>query len=589
MIGKGSFAHIENIRRETSADKNGLKSHTSAVTMRIYSATRTITIPQDQNLTELLHSRANPSLPESHLIAKDNLTNRSLTIGKLRHRAGRIARGLRDRFQPAAGARWAVIVPNSVEYIEICHAILWVGGVFCPINHQLRAQEIANALVTTRPSYVVTYGPTLDKVLQAIPAASEELLGQCIIYPKPELLTMIERVCGYEHIPGDFFPPDPLEIPHDDDTQDKVASIHLSSGTTGKPKGVELTHYNYVANCYQLVAHDAAQFSMSSRTVAYTPFAHIGMTTLPLFLGPWAGMFHHAMPSYNAETFGALVASNQANTFQGVPSVVLSWANTDITSRYDFSSAQIINAGGLPMHQTSLNRLYSKAPWRTINVYGMTEAAGYVAYQRLNEDLPRNTVGHFLPNIDAVLRAGDQDAPEGGPGELWIRGPNITRRYASGQQADDTAVSASGWYNTGDVCTIDPNGRVSIVGRMKELIKYKGFQVSPSELEAYLDAHKDVVEAGVAALWDESQLTEIPTAWVVLNDTVVDRQRSLRDIQASVDSKVSGYKKLRGGVWEVQQLPRNATGKLLRKAMSKMCDGLCSLVDPMQNNLSSRL
>lgn len=557
--------------------------------MRIYHATQTIAIPQDQNLTELLHSRANPSIPESHLIAKDNLTNRSLTIGELRHHAGRIARGFKDRLEPPAGARWAVILPNSVEYLETCHAILWVGGVFCPINHQLRVEEITNALVTTRPSYIVAWGSVCHKVLQAIPRASQELLIQGIVYPVPELITSIERVDGYEHIPDDFFQPTSLEVPHDHDTRNKIASIHLSSGTTGKPKGVELTHYNYVAQCYQLVAHDAAQFSMSSRTVAYTPFAHIGMTTLPLFLGPWTGMFHHAMPSYNLETFGALVASNQANTFQGVPSVVLSWANTDITSRHDFSNAQIINAGGLPMNRTSLNNLYKKAPWKVISVYGMTEAAGYVAYQRLNEDLPDNMVGHFLPNIDAVLRAGDKDAPEGGPGELWIRGPNITRRYAFDPRADEVAFPARGWYNTGDVCTINPQGRVSIVGRVKELIKYKGFQVSPSELEAYLNAHKDVVEAGVASLWDEEQLTELPTAWVVLIDSVSDRLQALKDIHASVDSKVSGYKKLRGGVWEVQRLPKNPTGKILRKAMTQMCDGLCSLALPVQSSLSSRL
>lgn len=557
--------------------------------MRIYKG-ETISIPRDQNLTELLHASAYPTLPESHLIAKDSLTNRSITIGELRERAGRIAKGLHDEFRPADQARWAVIVPNSVEYLEIFQAILWTGGVGCPINYALKAAEIGHALAVSKPHFVIVYGPTVATVLEAVDLTTKELANEGINWQRPAIVTVIGRAAGFKHIPDDFYGAERLPVPHYNDTSKRLASIHLSSGTTGKPKGVELTHLNFVANCHQLVAHDPKQFGPASRTVAFTPWAHIAMTTPPLFLGPYSGMFHHAMPQYSLEQLGVLVGSNHATNFQGVPSVVLTLANSDITSRYDFSYAQTIMVGGAPLKHDLMERLLSKAPWKLRQVYGMTEAAGYVAYQKLDEELPEGVVGKLLPNIEArLMKEGTtQDVALGEAGELWLRGPNITHGYAFDKDATSKAFPLPGWYNTGDVCKIDNQGRVSVVGRTKELIKYKGFQVAPAELESYINSHPHVVEGGVGATWDENQLTELPTAWVVLKDHIKgdeETKETLIDIHQNIDKQVSGYKKLRGGVWHVTALPKNATGKILRKVMIGMRDGLSSLEHKIMSKL----
>jgi acyl-CoA synthetase (AMP-forming)/AMP-acid ligase II len=549
--------------------------------MQIYKAA-TIPIPRDQNLTELLHSSAYDNLPESHLIAKDSLTNRSITIGELRDRAGKIAKGLKDALNPDDQARWAIVLPNSVEFLEVFHSILWTGGVVSPINYALKASEIGHALAVSRPHFIVAYGPTIPAVRKAVEIAHHDLASEGISWSEPPILSIISKAQGHKHIPDDFFAPTRLAIPHYNDTSERQASIHLSSGTTGKPKGVQLSHHNFVANCYQLFAHDKSQFHPASRTVAFTPWAHIAMTTMPLFLGPWTGMFHHAMPTYNLEKFAELAGSNQANSFQGVPSVVLTLANSDVTSRHDFTQAKIINVGGAPLKKELMDRLLSKAPWRCIQVYGMTEAAGYVAYQKYWETVPEGTVGKMLPNIEACLKkeGSVEDAPEGGPGELWLRGPNFTSGYAFNEEANEKGFPMKGWYNTGDVCMIDKEGRISVVGRTKELIKYKGFQVSPAELEGYINSHPHVVEGGVGAIWDESQLTELPAAWVILKDHVTGeagRRRALKEIHQIIDAQVSGYKKLRGGVWHVNQLPKNPTGKILRKEMVAMRSGLCSL------------
>ncbi|KAI1652802.1 hypothetical protein F4813DRAFT_394350 [Daldinia decipiens] len=178
-------------------------------------------------------------------------------------------------------------------------------------------------------------------------------------------MTMINRINGLPYLPDEYILSERLSIPHWRNTTDRLESIQLSSRTTGKPKGVELAHYNLVLNCYQLVAHDREQSHPSSWTVAFTLWTHITMTTLPLFLGPYTGMLHHAMPNYNIEEFTKLVGSNQATTFQGVPSVVLQMANSNVISRFDFSGAKYINAGG-PLKNDLKYRLLSKVPWRLI-------------------------------------------------------------------------------------------------------------------------------------------------------------------------------------------------------------------------------
>ncbi|RNJ57967.1 hypothetical protein D7B24_005452 [Verticillium nonalfalfae] len=455
--------------------------------MKIYKSSD-INIPRDLNLTELLHTTAFP-IPESHLIASDSLTNRSTTLGELRDRAGRLAKGLYDQLNPPDQARWAIVLPNSVDFLEIFHAILWTGGVVCPVNHALRYSEIGPGLAVARPHFVVAYGPVVHVVEQALDFAAEMLVKEKGSWTRPRVISIVLPAPGLKHISSDFIAATRLPVPHFDDTSIRLASIHLSSGTTGQPKGVELTHQNFVANVLQLLAFDAPgghkMFHPAARTVAFTPWAHIANTTAPLFLGPYAGMLHHAMPVYNLEQFARLVGSVQATSFQGVPSVVLALGDSDVTAKYDFSAARVIAVGGVPLKKAQLEKLLARAPWRLCQAYGMTEAAGYVAYQEYDEVLYDGCTGKLLPGIEACLKqeGGVEDVPDGETGELWLRGPNISRGYAFDAEANERAFPMPGWYNTGDVCRIDEQGRVSIVGRTKDLIKYKGFQVSPAELE----------------------------------------------------------------------------------------------------------
>ncbi|KAG7109281.1 Leucine aminopeptidase A like protein [Verticillium longisporum] len=306
-------------------------------------------------------------------------------------------------------------------------------------------------------------------------------------------------------------------------------------------------------------------FHPASRTVAFTPWAHIANTTAPLFLGPYAGMLHHAMPVYNLEQFARLVGSVQATSFQGVPSVVLALADSDVTAKYDFSAARVTAVGGAPLKQAQLEKLLARAPWRLCQAYGMTEAAGYVAYQEYDEVLHDGCTGKLLPGIEACLKqeGGVEDVPDGATGVLWLRGSNISRGYAFNAEANERAFPMPGWYNTGDVCRIGEEGRVSIVGRTKDLIKYKGFQVSPAELEVYVNSHPLVAEGGVGALWDDGQLTEFARSM-----GVYDRKRAIHDMAKNEDVDV-----ITGDWMSECNMTLRGSNKRDRLAQEKMSSG----------------
>lgn len=554
--------------------------------MTIYEPEQTITVPTDLNLTELLNASARSPLPEDHIIAKDDIENRLITISQLRSSAGRLAHGLSTTYPANASSqqRWAVILPNSICYIEVCHAILWLGGIFCPINHALKPLELGHALAVVKPDVIIVYADILDKLLEAATIADELVRD----WTYPHIITAIDSGLVSVQYPSldSFRFIQELPVPHYTDTRTRLASIHLSSGTTGKSKGVGLTHYNYVANVHQMFAHDPDHWTAEEKIVSFTPFVHIANTTIPLFLGPWTGMCHLIMSQFDVEACCQLVQDEKATAMQLAPRMAVLLADTDLAQRYDLSSVRYMTIGGLPLTREKYHKFLAKGRgrWKTVQLYGMTEAAPYVSWQKVGERLELGQIGSLLPGIQARLCGEDgKDVKKGGPGELWIRGPNVTVGYVDNAEATAAAFRDGGWYNTGDVCTFTEDGVLRMVGRTKELIKYSGFQVAPAELESYLNDHQSIQECAVAATRDKASRTELPTAYVILKPQIKrrqDKQRVLKDIYEFLEDKVSGYKKLRGGVWEVSQLPKTGKGSVIRNRLSECCTGMSYMPQP---------
>ncbi len=290
-------------------------------------------------------------------------------------------------------------------------------------------------------------------------------------------------------------------------------------------------------------------------------------------------MVHIIMATFETEAYAKTIQRTKATAAQLSPITALAIATSDLVERYDFSSIKHFTCGPLPLKQDDYDRFLKKSNWKTVTLYGMTEAAPYVTWQKIAEVMPLGKSGSLLPNVLCSLRLENgEDAPQGGPGELWLKGPNMTGGYIDNPQANQSAFDKEGWYNTGDVCTISLEGHLQVVGRTKELIKYNGFQVSPTELEAYLISHPAVLDAAVNGIWDSVKMTELPTAYVVLKEQLKlgEKVEALQDIQKTVDRQVTGYKKLRGGVFEVTELPRTTTFKLLRKQLGLHKTGVSS-------------
>jgi acyl-CoA synthetase (AMP-forming)/AMP-acid ligase II len=212
--------------------------------MHIYRAKQQVEIPVDANLTELLHASATKSLPDQHIIAVDDLEHRTISVGQLRDIAGRLAYGLKSGLNPKDQSRWAILLPNGVAFIEVVHAVLWLDGVFCPINPDLHALEIGYALSVSKVDYAIVWSQIVPKVLEAFSSAKQIDPA----FREPKLIVALGSASGHLSLHEDFLSSQRLSIPHHKDTRKRLASIHLSSGTTGKPKGVGLSHYNYVSN-----------------------------------------------------------------------------------------------------------------------------------------------------------------------------------------------------------------------------------------------------------------------------------------------------------------------------------------------------
>lgn len=273
---------------------------------------------------------------------------------------------------------------------------------------------------------------------------------------------------------------------------------------------------------------------------------------------------------------------------QCTPTLAVAIANGDIAEKYNLSSIRHMVVGGLPLTREVYQRFLDKGKgrWKTVQLCGMTEASPYVAWQKVAEEVPFGAIGKLLPGIGARLMDEDgKDMRVGEKVELWIRGPNVTSGYVDNEEATRKAFREDGWYNTGDLCTFDRDGYLSMVGRTKELIKAFGFQVSPADLESYLNGHPAVEEVSVAGTKDRVAMTELPTAYVVLKSGVKDKPDALREIRRFVDGKVSGYKRLRGGVWEVTELPKNATGKVIRARLGEYKTGESSIGKPNEVKL----
>jgi acyl-CoA synthetase (AMP-forming)/AMP-acid ligase II len=346
-----------------------------------------------------------------------------------------------------------------------------------------------------------------------------------------------------------------------------VVVLPYSSGTTGLPKGVMLTHRNIVANLAQL---SRVEHGHLKALVGVLPFFHIYGMVVIMMLGLAGGGTILVMPRFDMMEFLALVQKYRVTILPLVPPIVLGLVKHPAVAQADLSSVRLVFSGAAPLGEEMARALSTRLGCPVVQGYGMTEASP-VTHLSPTRDAPfkPGSAGCIVPNTEVKIvdagGASDAELPVGKEGELWIRGPQIMKGYLNRPGETAESIDREGWYHTGDVGYVDDEGFFFIVDRTKELIKYKGLQVAPAELEALLLTHPAILDAAVVRKADE-EAGEVPKAYVVLKPDETSKATPADAIMGWVAERVAPHKRIRDLEF-IDQIPKSASGKILRRVL----------------------
>jgi acyl-CoA synthetase (AMP-forming)/AMP-acid ligase II len=345
------------------------------------------------------------------------------------------------------------------------------------------------------------------------------------------------------------------------DPKNDLVALPYSSGTTGTAKGVMLTHYNLVANMCQMDGLD--YFHQDDILICVLPLFHIYGLVVVLNMGLHLGATIVTMPRFDLEQFLSMIQKYRVTLAHIVPPVVLKLAKDPVVDRYDLSSLKMIFSGAAPLGADLTRECMQRIGCGIRQGYGMTETSPVTHTSPADPaKMKLGSVGTVAPNTECKL-VDPATGAELGPkqeGEVCVRGPQIMKGYLNNPQATASTIDPDNWLHTGDVGYADEDGHFFIVDRVKELIKYKGFQVAPAELEAILLTHPAVADAAVIPCRDD-EAGEVPKAFVVAK-----QQTSAEAIMNFVAERVAPHKKIRELEF-IEQIPKSLSGKILRRVL----------------------
>lgn len=498
-------------------------------------------------LTSLVLRRAS-ELPDKPALI-DGPSGRTVTYSQLDTSIAIAAYNLQQRgFKK--GEVFGILSPNCPDYAIAFHAVATLGGIVTPINPLYTKHEIKHQLKDAGARFLVTIPMFIDKAREA---AKEAGVEEIFVFGDSD----IEGVTPFSSLLADNGRAEQVEIdPHND-----LVALPYSSGTTGLPKGVMLTHHNLVANIRQM--EGLCYFFETDTLICVLPLFHIYGLVVVLNMGLYTGSTIVTMPRFELESFLKAAQDYEVSLAHLVPPIVLALSKHPVVDNYNLPKLRTIFSGAAPLGEDLTKACMERLGCSVRQGYGMTETSPVTHSSPAPPHVVKfGSVGVPAPNTECKiidLETGEALGP-GQRGEVCVRGPQVMKGYLNNPEATAETIDAEGWLHTGDIGYVDEDGHFFIVDRAKELIKYKGLQVPPAELEAVLLTHPCVADAAVIPCPDE-EAGEVPKAIVVL------RQASEPEaIMEFVAERVAPHKRIRYLEF-VDTIPKSPSGKILRRVL----------------------
>ncbi|CAO3589367.1 unnamed protein product [Absidia cylindrospora] len=520
-------------------------------------------IPDIDILSFLLQDNVHNTKPgaENTVVTIDGHTGRTLKHGQVKDLSSRLAAGWVDKVGLGKGDVVAVFAPNQYDHVVLYFSLLAAQCTITPGNPAYTEDEFHHQLTNSGAQTLVTIPallPILLKVCDKIGLSRDRIF-----------LFGDEEVNGckpfYTLMPKDTKRRVLTPLKGTNASED-VAFICYSSGTTGVAKGVALTHRNFVGQVLVNVNFDPEAARDNDVLICFLPFYHIyGLTGMVM------NSFYRVMPvvvmsRFELELFCQLVERYKVTFANIVPPIAVLLAKSPVVQKYDMSSIRNIGSGAAPLGSEHIDALTSRVPSNVRQGWGMTETTSGIIIQTLEKNEP-GSIGVLVSNNEAkIVDENDNELGDDQAGELLVRGVSIMKGYLNNNEANAKTFTNDGWMRTGDVAVFSSKSQqFFIVDRIKELIKYKGLQVAPAELESILLGNAKIADCAVVGVYDSSEATEYPRAYVVLQPGNQGTDALANELSEYVAVKVANHKKLRGGVRFVDVIPKSASGKILRK------------------------
>jgi acyl-CoA synthetase (AMP-forming)/AMP-acid ligase II len=525
---------------------------------------------------------SNPNkTPDRQPIFIDAVSGQARTYGEIKQRTRSLAHGLRE-LGVKPGDVVAIFSPNSIDYAATCYAVLGCGATVSPVSAAYTPMELEAQLETSGAKYLIAHSSllaTAEKAIKVDPSIQIIQADGARDKHGRNTAETLSQTC----------PSSPLVSIKPNEAKERLAFMCFSSGTTGRAKGVMTTHFNLVSNIKQWMAHQPEDLVGGATTVTFLPMSHIYGLTAFVCMNTHVGNTAVVLSRFEPELFLSSCQKYRPELINLVPPIMLLLAKHPMVENFDLSSLKRVASAAAPLSvelrqavEARFKKMYG-TELLGLQAWGMSETSPLATAVPSNRPDKRHTVGCITPNMEfrivdpETMKDTGYDADGTSvAGEIWVRGPNVTPGYYRNKEATENshATDEEGvrWFRTGDIGTIDKDGFLTIVDRIKEMFKYKGLQVIPSELEGKLIENPDVADAGVVPLWVEEQATHLPVAFVAVNPAAKSRDEKavVEGIHSWLNARVANHKRMRGGIHVIETIPKSASGKILRRELAQL-------------------